>query len=125
MKTESVDARTLAHLLRADLLPEAYAAPPELRDLREPLRHRWVLERLRASLKCRVPCADRPPGILPPYGELFGKAGGRFLSELDLRDAHRGRPDSLLSLIADLDREVEVAPARSGSGPKETSASGC
>src|SRR6266566_9145368 len=27
VKTDAVDARTLAHLLRADLLPEAYIAP--------------------------------------------------------------------------------------------------
>jgi transposase len=32
VKTDAVDARTLAHLLRTGLLPEAYIAPPELRD---------------------------------------------------------------------------------------------
>jgi transposase len=48
-------------------------------------------------------------GILPPSGELFGEAGGRFLEGLELRDAPRRRLDSLLSLIADLDREVELA----------------
>ena len=30
VKTDAVDARTLAQLLRADLLPEAYIAPREL-----------------------------------------------------------------------------------------------
>ena len=40
VKTDAVDANTLAHLLRTGLLPEAYIAPPELRDLRELLRHR-------------------------------------------------------------------------------------
>jgi predicted metal-dependent phosphoesterase TrpH len=39
VKTDSVDARTLAHLLRTDLLPEAYIAPREIRDLRDLLRH--------------------------------------------------------------------------------------
>jgi transposase len=109
LKTDAVDARTLAHLLRTDLLPEAYVAPRELRDLRELLRHRWVLVRLRASLKCRVHALIARHGILPPYGELFGKAGGRFLEALELRDPPRRRLDSLLSLIADLDREVEPA----------------
>ena len=33
VKTDAADARTLAHLLRVDLLPEAYVAPRELRDL--------------------------------------------------------------------------------------------
>ena len=35
VKTDAVDAKTLAHLLRTGMLPEAYIAPPELRDLRE------------------------------------------------------------------------------------------
>jgi transposase len=54
VKTDAVDARTLAHLLRADLLPEAYVAPRELRELRELLRHHIGLTRLRTALKNRV-----------------------------------------------------------------------
>jgi transposase len=49
VKTDAVDAKTLAHLLRTGLLPEAYIAPPELRDLRELLRHRAVLTRMRSG----------------------------------------------------------------------------
>jgi transposase len=51
VKTDAVDARTLAHLLRSDLLPEAYVAPRELRDLRDLLRHRVVLTRMRSALR--------------------------------------------------------------------------
>src|SRR5262249_30917119 len=51
VKTDAVDARTLAHLLRGDLLPEAYVAPRELRDLRDLLRYRVVLTRARASAR--------------------------------------------------------------------------
>jgi transposase len=54
VKTDAVDARMLAHLLRADLLPEAYVAPRELRELRELLRHHIGLTRLRTALKNRV-----------------------------------------------------------------------
>jgi Transposase len=50
VKTDAVDARTLAHLLRADLLPEAYIASRELRDLRDLLRHRVALTRMRSAL---------------------------------------------------------------------------
>ena len=35
VKNDAVDARTLAHLLRTGLLPEAYIAPRELRELRD------------------------------------------------------------------------------------------
>src|SRR5258708_13851148 len=54
VKTDAVAARTLAHLLRADLLPEAYLAPRERRDLRSLLRHRVALTAMRSPLKNRL-----------------------------------------------------------------------
>src|SRR5213083_771415 len=54
VKTDAVDATTLAQLLRAGLLPEAYIAPRELRDVRELLRHRVTLVAMRSALKNRV-----------------------------------------------------------------------
>jgi transposase len=54
VKTDAVDARTLAQLLRAGLLPEAYIAPRELRDVRELLRHRVTLVTMRSAIKNRV-----------------------------------------------------------------------
>src|SRR5262249_8369928 len=43
LKNDKVDAAILAQLLRADLLPEAWIAPPEVRQLRALLRHRAQL----------------------------------------------------------------------------------
>ncbi len=40
LKNDKVDAAILAQLLRADLLPEAWIAPPEVRQLRTLLRNR-------------------------------------------------------------------------------------
>ena len=65
VKTDAVDAKTLAHLLRTGLLPEAYIAPPELRDLRELLRHRAVLTRMRTAVKNRVHAQLARQGIRP------------------------------------------------------------
>src|SRR2546427_8760695 len=106
VKTDAVDARTLAHLLRADLLPEAYIAPRELRDLRDLLRHRVALTRMRSALKQRVGAILAKHGIARPYSNLFGPGGSRFLAELELREGSRRRLDSLLALIADFDREI-------------------
>jgi transposase len=44
LTNDKVDAATLAQLLRADLLPEAWIAPQQVRDLRALLRHRCVTE---------------------------------------------------------------------------------
>jgi len=43
VKTDSADARMLAHLLRADLLPEAHMISDEMRPLRDVLRTRLTL----------------------------------------------------------------------------------
>ena len=106
VKTDAVDARTLAHLLCADLLPEAYVAPRELRELRELLRHHIGLSRLRTALKNRVHGLLARQGVQHGYTELFGPQGRRFLDQLSLPACTRRRLESLLALIADFDREL-------------------
>jgi transposase len=106
VKTDAVDARTLAHLLRTGMLPEAYIAPPELRDLRDLLRHRATPVHLRTSIKNRVHALLARQGILPEYTDLFGTAGREYLTALQLPDGPRRRLDSLLALIDDFDREI-------------------
>src|SRR3954453_21901934 len=108
VKTDAVDARTLAHLLRADLLPEAYIAPRELRDLRDLLRHRVALTRMRSALKNRVSAVLAKNGVERPYSDLFGPGGLRFLTELELREGPRRRLDSTLALIGDFTREIDA-----------------
>jgi transposase len=106
VKTDAVDAKTLAHLLRCGLLPEAYIAPPELRDLRELLRHRAVLTRMRTAVKNRVHALLARHGIREQHSDLFGNSGREFLAGLELPEGPRRRLESLLSLIADFDREI-------------------
>ena len=68
LKNDKVDAAILAQLLRADLLPEAWIAPPAVRQLRALLRHRVHLVRLRTRLRNRIHAIvadygyDRPAG---------------------------------------------------------------
>jgi transposase len=109
VKTDAVDAATLAQLLRAGLLPEAYIAPRELRDVRELLRHRVTLVAMRTALKNRVHAILAKHGIFHDYSDLFGKAGRQFLDGLELRQASRQRLDSLLALLDDFDREIDAA----------------
>src|SRR3954454_2028438 len=106
VKTDAIDARTLAQLLRADLLPEAFIAPRELRDLRELLRHRAALTQMRSALKNRVHAILAKHGITREHTDLFGKGGREFLAALELREAPRRRLDSLITLINDFDREI-------------------
>src|SRR5215213_11493965 len=53
-KTDRVDARVLAELARRDLVPELWVPPLEDRELRERLRRRMHLVRMRASAMNRI-----------------------------------------------------------------------
>ena len=115
VKTDAVDARTLAHLLRAELLPEAYLAPQPVRDLRELLRQRVALTHLRTSLKNRVHALLARHGVQHAYSDLFGASGRGFLVQLPLRPPQRSRLEQLLRLIdaftaeiAQLQTEIEA-----------------
>src|SRR5215204_1254662 len=109
VKTDAVDARTLAHLLRAELLPEAYVAPRELRDLRDLLRQRVALTQMRTALKNRVQALLARHGLQHGQSKLFDtKAGRAFLEQAELREPARQRLGVLLRLIADFDREIDA-----------------
>src|ERR1700746_1493035 len=70
LKNDKVDAAIMAQLLRADLLPEAWIAPPHVRQLRALLRHRIQLVRLRALLRNRIHTGLGDHGPDPPGGVL-------------------------------------------------------
>lgn len=108
VKTDAVDARTLAHLLRGGLLPEAWIAPRQLRDLRELLRQRVVLTNARSALKNRVHALLARNGIQHRHSDLFGRSGRAFLAELALREPQRERLQTLLRLIEAFDAEIAV-----------------
>jgi transposase len=112
LKDDRVDDRTLAHLLRADPLPEAWIAPQAVRDQRALLRHRAGLVRLRTILKNRVHAvlADRGVQLAQP---LWTKAGRAWLDGLVLPAAPRGivtdccgLVDQLAPIIARLERDL-------------------
>jgi transposase len=108
VKNDAVDARTLAHLLRTDLVPEAYIAPRELRELGDLLRHRVALTRMRSALKNRAGAILAKQGVKRPFSGMFGPGGLRFLETLELAESPRRRLDSRLALIGDFTREIEL-----------------
>lgn len=50
-KSDDIDAETLSNLIRTDLFPECYMAPPEVRELRRVLRFRNFLVRQAVIMK--------------------------------------------------------------------------
>jgi transposase len=106
VKNDRLDAAGLADLLRMNRLPEAWIAPPHLRQLRELVRYRAKLVALRSGLKSQVHAVLAKEGVAVPMSDLFGRAGRQLLDELRLATAYRMRVDSLLELIDAYDHEV-------------------
>lgn len=84
IKTDKIDAQTLAHLLRANLLPESYVPDADTRCLRHIVRHRATLVKVQTSLKNQIHALLAQTGIQHAYTDLFGKAGKQFLEQLEL-----------------------------------------
>ena len=80
IKTDSISSFTLAQLLRAGLIPQSYLATRNTRSLRELLRYRISLVKVRSSLKCRIhSILDREGIDTPQISELFGRKGNKCL----------------------------------------------
>ena len=112
LKNDKVDACTLAQLLRADLLPEAWIAPQATRDLRALLRHRATLVRMGTACKNRVHAVLADRGIREDRG-LWTGPGRAWLAGLALPPVPRevvddccGLLDALATPIARLEREI-------------------
>jgi transposase len=113
LKNDKVDAATLAQLLRADLLPEAWIAPQATRDLRALLRHRAALVRLSTSCKNRVHAMLADRGI-SERSSLWTAPGRAWLQALPLPPVPREVVDdccvlldTLATPIARLEREID------------------
>ena len=88
LKNDKVDAAILAQLLRADLLPEAWIAPPQVRQLRALLRHRASLVRVGTQQRNRIHAVAADHGYDRSASYWTGPGRG-WLAELDLPPASR------------------------------------
>jgi len=98
LKNDKVDAAILAQLLRADLLPEAWIAPPAVRQLRALLRHRAQLVRLRTLLQNRIHAVLADHGCDRPAGCWSGP-GREWLASLELPAVSAEVVNDALALI--------------------------
>jgi transposase len=112
VKNDERDAVDLADMLRLGRLPEAWIAPPAIRELRELVRYRAKLVQLRSGLKAQVHAVMAKEGVLPTVADMFGDAGNTQLDTMTLGDSYFTRVESLRDLIAHHDREVAMLERR-------------
>src|SRR5713101_8845723 len=109
VKTDRIDARMLGQLLRVGLIPQAYIPGKETRQLREAVRQRLFLVRVRTMLKNRIHALlDRHHIVPPPASDMFGKRGRNYLSKVELAGCAQDLLRQDLRLLELLGSEVRT-----------------
>ena len=104
IKSDRVDSRTLAELLRLDSLPTSYIPPKDIAEIREKVRRRAFMVRQVTKLKVKIRASLAVEGIRPPDGfGLFTAKGVEWMRGLGLEPV-----DCYLRLIEPLKEEVKL-----------------
>ena len=116
VKNDQRDCQLLGDLLRAGLLPEAWIAPPQVREWRELVRYRAKLVGLRSGLKAQAHAVLAKLGVHVPMSDLFGVGGRQLLAHLCADDArfHSAfgqRIESIVVLVEAFDHEIDELSA--------------
>lgn len=118
-KTDPIDARKLAELLRTNLLPTVWLPDVATRERRQLLRGRAFLVRERTKVKNRIHGHLTVENQLCSKTDLYGKAGRAWLASVGLSPMLRHQIDRLLRVhdvltaeIKRLDGEVKRAAKR-------------
>lgn len=108
IKTDSIDSKVLADLLRTDFIAESYLAPKSVRDIRELVRYRMTLARLRSQLKVRVrSILFKVGGMVKATNILGEKARGELLN-IPMRNIYKEEIESLTNLAEKITGQIEI-----------------
>ena len=88
IKTDKIDAKILANLLRSDLLPTSYIPSKNTREIKEMVRHRAYMVRFRTSLKNKIH-AELAKRWIKTEGNIFTKKGKKWLRGLKIESIDR------------------------------------
>jgi len=107
LKNDRVDAATLAHLLRCNLLPEAWKADAVTRERRQQVRLRISLGQHRAALKNQVHAVLHQHGKRAPVSDTFGRKGRAWLEKISLPPQAREAVDTYTGLLDQVGQHIQ------------------
>jgi len=107
IKNDKVDSRILADLLRTNLLPTAYIQPRKIRDLKELVRERSSFVQMRTKIKNKIHSVLFKTGNRHEFTNLYGQAGMKWLSELELRDIFKQELNRYIETLKHLNEQVD------------------
>ena len=108
-KTDRLDARALARLLAAGELKAVWVPDRETQVMRRRLQRRGQLVSARSRSKNQIHATLMRSLVgRPPFSDLFGANGRRWLAGLALPEEERESVDSALRQVEFLDSEIEA-----------------
>ena len=108
VKNDYRDCCDLLDRMRLGKLPEAWVAPPEVRELRELVRYRARLVCLCTGLKAQLKAVLAKHNARPPVNDLWGVKGPAWLDLLQLPRPHMMRIESLRGLVDAYDEQIDL-----------------
>ena len=116
IKTDSIDSETLAHLLRTDLIPQAYAPSAQTRDQKNLLRYRSSLTAIKVRIKnvihsvlARNHIEDKS---FKELSDKFGKKGLAYMRSMILRGNDTEILNQYLNLLGETHSKIKAAESR-------------
>ena len=106
IKTDKLDAKTIAQCLRTGFIATAYIPPKNIMEQRNILRHRMSLRKEIVRYKNKIHAILLRNGIQHhDYSDLFGAGGMKFLRRLTLSDSEQYSLTSYLNIVETLVQE--------------------
>ncbi len=111
IKTDKVDAYTLARLLQADFLPEVVLPDASTWALRQLVSHRRLLVKQRIAIKNTIRSTLNRRLIPQPEGDPFSRKARRWMRSLELPPTERFLLHNSLDLLEAIDERIAAADA--------------
>ena len=108
VKTDERAVVDLARLLSANLIPEVWVPPVEVRDLRSLIAHRWRLVKTCTMARNRLHSVVHRNNLIPPEGKLFCQRNLPWWEEQDFSGTERLRVQQDLATVAHLEAQIEA-----------------
>ena len=107
-KTDPIDARKLAELLRVNLFPPVWIPDADTRRRRPLLHGRGFLVRQRTQVKNRIHGRLTAVNLVFPRSDLYGRAGRAWLATVPVAPPMRSQLDRLLRIHDALTTEIDA-----------------
>jgi len=108
IKSDKLDAKILADLLRADLVYESYVPTKEFREKRSLVRHRISLIRNRTILENRVHSLLDKYDCKTDLTDIFGKSGMIWLKALDVSRIDKVILNTTIAAIENINLQADI-----------------